>query len=265
MKVHHLNCGTMRMPGAQLVCHVLLVEAPSGLVLIDTGFGLLDIADPGHRIGPYRAVTRPALMEEQTAIRQIQALGFKPADVRHILLTHGDTDHAGGLSDFPWAMVHVSENEERAIRQRPTWLERLRYNTHQWAHEPTLIGHTPGSESWRGFEGVTPLEEVGPQILLVPLPGHTRGHSGIVLHDGDRFVLHAGDAFYHAGTLSGLSRPPLSLRLQEAAFTFDRRLMRENQARLSELQSTNDTDLLIVNAHDPNLLPDVTQTRDPLS
>jgi glyoxylase-like metal-dependent hydrolase (beta-lactamase superfamily II) len=265
MKVHHLNCGTMRMPGARLVCHVLLVEAPRGLVLIDTGFGLLDIADPGRRIGPYRAVTRPALVEEQTAIRQIQALGLKPADVRHILLTHGDTDHAGGLSDFPWARVHVSADEERAIRQRPTWLERRRYNSHQWAHEPTLIGHTPGSGSWRGFEGVTPLDEVDSQILLVPLPGHTRGHNGIVVHDGDRFVLHAGDAFYHRGTLNSISGTPLSLRLQEAGFAFDRRLMRENQTRLSVLQSANDTDLLIINAHDPSLLAGATQTSDPPS
>jgi glyoxylase-like metal-dependent hydrolase (beta-lactamase superfamily II) len=37
MRVHHLNCGTMRPPGAALVCHVLLVESDAGLVLIDTG------------------------------------------------------------------------------------------------------------------------------------------------------------------------------------------------------------------------------------
>ena len=33
MKVHHLNCGTMRPPGTPaLVCHVLLVETDNGLV-----------------------------------------------------------------------------------------------------------------------------------------------------------------------------------------------------------------------------------------
>lgn len=37
MKVHHLNCGTMRPPGTPtLVCHVLLVETDNGLVLVDT-------------------------------------------------------------------------------------------------------------------------------------------------------------------------------------------------------------------------------------
>ena len=37
-EVHHLNCGTMNMPGAPLVCHVLLVETANALVLVDAGF-----------------------------------------------------------------------------------------------------------------------------------------------------------------------------------------------------------------------------------
>ena len=59
MKVHHLNCGSMRFPTAPLVCHVLLLEAAGGLVLVDAGFGLSDIADPASRIGWFRRVIRP--------------------------------------------------------------------------------------------------------------------------------------------------------------------------------------------------------------
>ena len=58
MRIHHLNCGCMcpvggrlwdgvsRGPTAQLVCHCLLVETDSGLVLVDTGFGLRDVEEP---------------------------------------------------------------------------------------------------------------------------------------------------------------------------------------------------------------------------
>src|SRR5205823_4654081 len=58
-RVHHLNCGTMCPRGRRLVngdgsfiadgrvvCHVLLIEAPDGLVLVDTGFGTADITNP---------------------------------------------------------------------------------------------------------------------------------------------------------------------------------------------------------------------------
>ena len=52
MKVHHLNCGTMRMPTVPtLVSHVLLLETDAGLVLVDTGFGLEDIAGLARRLG----------------------------------------------------------------------------------------------------------------------------------------------------------------------------------------------------------------------
>ncbi len=38
----------------------------------------------------------------------MKRLGYSINDVRHIILTHLDLDHAGGLHDFPNAAVHVS-------------------------------------------------------------------------------------------------------------------------------------------------------------
>lgn len=240
------------MPGALLVCHVLLIESADRLILVDTGFGLADTAHPWRRIGPYHKVIRPALREEETAVRQVQRLGFNPRDVRDIVLTHGDSDHAGGLSDLPWATVHVSTTEEYAITQRPTWFERQRYNSHQWAHRPHLVGHAPRGERWRGFTGLTPLDDLAPGLFLIPLPGHSRGHAAVAVDTGSRWVLHAGDSFYHPGTLTGKERPPVALRLQEAAFAQDRAALRENQRRLGSLMG--DPSILLVNAHDPGLL-----------
>jgi glyoxylase-like metal-dependent hydrolase (beta-lactamase superfamily II) len=50
---------------------------------------------------------RPRLVEEETAVAQVRALGHDPADVTDIVLTHMDFDHVGGLGDFPQATVHV--------------------------------------------------------------------------------------------------------------------------------------------------------------
>ncbi|WP_223281445.1 MBL fold metallo-hydrolase [Streptomyces antnestii] len=46
-------------------------------------------------------MARPVLDTGETAVRQVAALGYDIEDVRHIVLTHLDLDHAGGLRDFP--------------------------------------------------------------------------------------------------------------------------------------------------------------------
>ncbi|WP_458318894.1 MBL fold metallo-hydrolase [Mycolicibacterium brisbanense] len=253
MKVHHLNCGTMHAPGVTLVCHVLLVETDAGLVLVDTGFGTRDCADPAGRLGISRYLFRPALSPNETALHQVKDLGFDAADVRHIVVTHFDLDHIGGLADFPDAHVHVTAAEARGAVHAPSWRERLRYRAAQWTHGPKLVEHDPEGESWRGFASAKPLAAIGDGIVLISLPGHTRGHAAVAVDAGHRWVLHAGDAFYHHGTLDRRSRVPLALRAQDALINYNRKQLRYNQERLSELYGRADPDLLIVCAHDPDL------------
>ena len=119
MKVHHLNCGTMHMPTASMVCHVLLVETDNGLVLVDSGFGTDDCTDPA-RVGPTRHMVRAILRHEETVARQIEQMGLKRDDVRHIIITHLDMDHAGGLSDFPAAQIHITAAEARGAIWAPS-------------------------------------------------------------------------------------------------------------------------------------------------
>ena len=106
-----------------MVCHCLVIEGNDGLVLVDTGLGTEDVADPRRRLGSmFVGVTRPRLDPGQTALAHVERLGFRREDVRHIIPTHLDLDHVGGLSDFPAASVHVFAPELRAATegaQRP--------------------------------------------------------------------------------------------------------------------------------------------------
>jgi glyoxylase-like metal-dependent hydrolase (beta-lactamase superfamily II) len=252
MKVHHLNCGTMNMPTAPLVCHVLLIETDNGLVLIDSGFGSEDCVAPG-RIGPARHLSRPAFLHIETAAHQIEQLGFDRSEVRHIVLTHFDADHIGGISDFPHAHIHVTSAEAMGAIHAPSRREKIRYRHRQWAHGPKLVEHSPDGETWRGFAAAKELTEIASGIVLISLPGHTRGHACIAVDAGHRWVLHAGDAFYHHGTLDGSANVPRALRVMENLIAFNRNQVRDNHARLSELHACNESDLFIVCAHDPEL------------
>ena len=157
MKVHHLNCGTMNLPTAPLVCHVLLVETDNGLVLVDSGYGSHDCVDPAMRVGPARHFVRPLFDRLETAAHQVERLGFHRDDVRHIVVTHLDADHIGGLSDFPDAQIHVTATEALAAIRSPSRREKLRYRPAQWAHEPNIVEHNPRGENWRGFAAAREL------------------------------------------------------------------------------------------------------------
>ena len=237
VRVHHLNCGTMcphrLLAGSEFVCHVLLVEHAAGLVLVDTGYGLGDIENP-KRIGPVRHILHPQFDPAETAVHQVEALGFDRSDVRHIALTHLDIDHAGGLGDFPDATVHLMEAEHAAATNPPSFADKNRYFPIQWAHGPKWNLLAADGDEWEGLSAVRPLPELGDDIALVPLPGHTRGHAAVAVNAGDRWLLHAGDAYFHRNEVpSDGSAPKPAPRGIRA---FERMAAVENDKRLQNLE-----------------------------
>ena len=233
-----------------MICHVLLIETEaSGLVLVDTGYGLDDIADPARRLGPVRHVLSAKLLRTEAAASQVEALGFARTDVRHIVLTHMDLDHAGGISDFPHAKVHLLAAEKSAI-DAPLAAEKTRYRPLQWAHGPDWATSEPQGEPWKGFAAVRELDGLPPEILMVPLTGHTRGHAGVAVRRADDWLLHCGDAYFFHGTVAPRPWTPPGIRLFQRAVAIDLPQMRANQERLRELARTH-TDVRLISAHDP--------------
>lgn len=249
MRVHHLNCGMIHPPFMPaFVCHVLLVETDDGLVLVDSGYGLADCDDPA-RIGD-KYMSRPELDHDRTALRQIERLGFRREDIRHIVLTHLDRDHVGGISDFPDSQIHVTAAEVQSAMRQPTFGDRIRFRPAQWAHGPKLVEHMPDGEKWRGFAAAKELDDVAPGIVLISLPGHTRGHACIAVDAGHRWVLHCGDAFYHRGSVDGASKVPRPMLWMETIGARDRKTLHDNHRRLAKLYQRHEPDLIVVNAHD---------------
>jgi glyoxylase-like metal-dependent hydrolase (beta-lactamase superfamily II) len=192
-QIHHINGGVLHSPpNPRASCHCLLVESPDGLILVDTGIGLEDVAHPQERIG--QAIIDAAgfqFHEADTAVRQIERLGLRAQDVSHILLTHADPDHTGGLADFPQATVHLSSEEHASVLAGHP-----RYSPTHFSHGPKWRTYSPSSERWFGLEARPVVVGSGSDVLLIPLPGHTLGHCGVAVRDDDRWTLHVGDAYY---------------------------------------------------------------------
>ena len=268
MRIHHLRAGTLcpmsrrLLAGTggwfetgELVCHCLLVELPDGLLLVDTGFGTEDV-----RLGPKRygwqlhLSTRPVRAFEETALARIQALGFDPADVRHIVLTHLDPDHAGGLADFPNARVHVMHDEKAAADAPATRIERSRYHADIWSHVSDWATYAADGETWKGFPCVKGLRDLPPEVLLVPLPGHTRGHAAVAIDAGSHWLLHCGDAYFFEGEMNPDPFCPAGLRFFQRQVAVDDALRIANQERLRELRATESESVRLFCAHDPREL-----------
>ncbi len=244
--------GRSRGPLAHLVCHCLLIEAETGLVLVDTGYGLEDVRHPFPRLSRAMAGLLNIRFEEsETAVRQVQALGFSPRDVRHILVTHLDFDHAGGLEDFPNAAVHVMAAELTAARAAGGLVARNRYRPTQFDEVQDWRLYSVGGERWFGFQSVRELTGLPPEILLVPLPGHTWGHAGVAVQQADGWLLHAGDAYFHHDEMRAPHRRcPPGLRLYQNMMEVDRPARLENQRRLRELSLDPAAKVDIFCAHD---------------
>jgi glyoxylase-like metal-dependent hydrolase (beta-lactamase superfamily II) len=264
MRVHHLNAATMCPIGARLirgtgglferarmVCHVLLIETDDGLVLVDTGLGTGDIANPKRLGGAFVKLLGAVLDPAETALAQVKALGFSAGDVRHVVLTHMDLDHAGGLGDFPKAKVHLHAREHEAAMARKSIQAKSRYIPGQWAHGPDWQLHDGTGEPWFGFDGVRALAHADGEVLLVPLHGHTAGHCGVAVKTPEGWLLHAGDAYFFHGSIGDDAYTPPGLRFFQRVTDTISEARKRNQERLRQLNRSQAKEIAIFCAHDP--------------
>ncbi len=263
MRIHHVDCASLcplsrsaisgdgsLFERGSMPAHCLIIETDRhGLVLVDTGIGEADVRDPRGRLGAmFNAVVGVEPSRTVTALAHLRRLGLDPADVTHILVTHLDLDHAGGLPDFPRATVHVHAREKDAAFA-PSWREKERYKAVQWAHGPSWSTYDALGEPWRGFPAVRSLPGLPPDFLAIPLHGHTRGHCLIAVETPSGPLVHCGDAYFHRGALDGTTMP-WGLRTFEGLVAMDRSKIAANHARLRELASTGGG-IRLFSAHDP--------------
>jgi glyoxylase-like metal-dependent hydrolase (beta-lactamase superfamily II) len=189
-----------------LPIYVWVIEHPEGVIVVDTGETARASDNPGYFPrwhAYYRLAVREHVRWSDEVDSQLRTIGIPPEEVRWVVLTHLHTDHAGGLHRFPNSEILVARTEfQSAVGFRG----KLRgYLPHRWPEwfAPHLVDFEPVTLG--PFSGSYPITAAG-DVRLVPTPGHTRGHSSVVLQGGNRILFFAGDASYSQEIL--LERTP---------------------------------------------------------
>ncbi|MBC8097868.1 MAG: N-acyl homoserine lactonase family protein [Armatimonadetes bacterium] len=172
-----------------------LIEHPEGLIVIDTGIPAnanQRVWFPPHMILAQRAAPFQIQSAAEELGMQLQTLGFAPADVRWVILTHLHQDHEGGLHHFPNAEFIVARAEWAAaqgIKGRMAG-----YLNQRWfkGFAPTPVDFTEPDPVFNGRHSVTRAGDV----YLVPTPGHSAGHLSVIVEDNAQALFFAGDASY---------------------------------------------------------------------
>lgn len=220
--------------------YVTLFETNLGWVLIDSGYGTQDFLHPDAIMRIFTTFTRTALTTDQCVIKQIQQIGLKPDQIKHIILTHLHIDHAGGIADFPWSTVHVSEKEYQSAIRKAGRLG-VGYNRRQWLGHPTWQRYQQTDSSWFGIPAMM-LPGFTPEIYLIPMPGHTPGHCMVAFANGEKWVLQTGSAAY-----------PFYLPEEQQARApgwFKRWLMGNNLDLLKQLWQEHGSEIQFLSSHE---------------
>ena len=188
-------------------------------------------------------------------MRQLEGLGHDPADVRHIITTHLDLDHAGGIGDFPEVQDLFASGARRSRRARRDCWSVPATSAQQPGENPsTRVEYEAGGDDWYGFESIRLLPDLDGEIALIPLPGHTAGHCGVAVNTADGWLLHCGDAFFFHGEIERPPRCPPGLRMFQNLNQHDGKARHRNQERLRDLQREHGDEVTLICSHDAEML-----------
>ena len=163
----------------QIAVNCFVIQSAGRTALIDTGCG----STMGDNLG---------LLPKHLA-----AAGIAVSDIDTVILTHMHPDHSNGLTseagvaNFPEAELVVSETDVQH------WHDDSAMSIASPRHQERFFRGArfqiqPYMDRRRDNKG-----EVFPGVTAIPLPGHTPGHSGYVVHSGDENLFIWGDIVHH--------------------------------------------------------------------
>ncbi|MEN2738664.1 N-acyl homoserine lactonase family protein [Microbacterium sp. X-17] len=192
-----------------------VIEHPRGIVLFDTGFTPEAFGDPMSVYSLLVDVVTIRITESQLLVNQLEAIGFSPTQVTHVVVSHAHQDHTGGLFLFPDAKFYIGAGD-------------LQYAFWPNASDEGII-RRPDLEKTRGFAwhqvpGDLDLFGDG-SVVILDMPGHTPGNKSLLVRLPDRTMILAGDTVHVRSALETGMPTPYDYSSKDARLSIERLVM----------------------------------------
>jgi glyoxylase-like metal-dependent hydrolase (beta-lactamase superfamily II) len=205
----------------ELALNCLLVRVGDRRILVDTGFG-----------------PRPDNPELGRLATALAAIGVSAEDIDTVVISHPHGDHIGG------AVVGAGEAASAAYPSARYWLSQA-----DWDHfaQPEQLSRgalhdkLPPLARAQRLDLADGEQEIAPGVRLLPLPGHTPGHMGVALTDGDEMAVYVGDLIHH----------PLQIEHPEWSPVFDSLPLLSRETRRALVDRARRDGSLVLSYHLP--------------
>lgn len=126
------------------------------------------------------------MLESQELNHQFASINLRIDDVKFVVLTHLHLDHTDGLKFFPKQEIIVGELDyKRANSNMPSTYPK-------WVKPNKVKYQNNKIEIFNQAYPITRSEDV----LYIPTPGHTIGHSSILFKTDHFEIIFSGDTSY---------------------------------------------------------------------
>ena len=200
MKLYAMSSGTLDLDKGWLTAGrdmgkfitipvpMFLIDHPKGLVLYDTGMHPDVSVDALKYWGPVAKVFIPHMKPGQAIDKQLIKLGYKPQDVKYVILSHMHLDHAGGMTLFPNATFIV----RKAELQTAWWPESFQRGAYMLKDFQDTRGYNYieiGNEDYDVFNDGS--------LISINTQGHTQGHQSLIVNlPKSGMIVLTGDSCY---------------------------------------------------------------------
>ncbi len=185
-----------------------LARHPSaGNILVDTGLSPSVVRDPRDNLGRFSG-RHYKVAEGEDVVSQLRRRGLEASDIDVVVLTHLHEDHASAIEAFPEAQFVLSATEwEAATTGRLPLLRGYHPSHYDFAFEYATVDFDGEFvESYGPFGRTFDLFGDG-SVRLAYTPGHSAGHTSVILRLPRRDFVVVGDAAYDWRQFEGGTEP----------------------------------------------------------